>query len=129
KIFAANKIASSIFLYPVHLQILPLIAFFTSSIDGFGLESINAFAHIIIPGVQKPHCTAPALAKAYEYTFCSLSLNPSIVIIFLPSNFLSLCTHAFTALPSIIKVHVPQAPCEQPSLTECMCKSSRKNLR
>ena len=63
-IFADSKIACSIFFFFFHLNILFLIAFFTSDNVGLRLTSSKAFALITIPGIQKPHCTAPTFANA-----------------------------------------------------------------
>ena len=50
--YLAAKTASIIFTYPVQRQRLPSSPSFTSSSVGLGFSSSNAFATIIIPGVQ-----------------------------------------------------------------------------
>ena len=61
---AASKIASMIFTYPVQRQILLRMANAASSRVGFGFVSSSPLAEITMPGMQKPHCTAPALPNA-----------------------------------------------------------------
>ena len=50
--------------YPVQRQILLRMAKAASSRVGFGFASSSALAEMTIPGIQKPHCTAPASPKA-----------------------------------------------------------------
>ena len=54
-----------IFTYPVQRQMLLRMAKAASSRVGFKFLSSRALAEITIPGMQKPHCTAPARPKAY----------------------------------------------------------------
>ena len=61
---AAISIASMIFLYPVQRHKLPVIALAISSRVGSGFLSSSTLAAMTIPGVQYPHCTAPASPKA-----------------------------------------------------------------
>ena len=62
---AASLIASTIFTYPVHLhRLLEMPLFLISSSVGFSIRSRSALADITIPGVQYPHCTAPASINA-----------------------------------------------------------------
>ena len=126
RIAAASSIPSMIFLYPVHRQILPRIAFLISSSVGSGFLSINAFPAITIPGVQNPHCTAPLAPNAYTKASCSRLLSPSSVKIFFPAALRVVRTQDFTALPSTTMVQVPHAPSLHPSFTECRCRSSRR---
>ena len=81
-----------------------------SSRVGFGLFLIIAIPLITIPGVQKPHWTAPTLPKAYTKASCSSWLSPSIVIISLPCNFDNFWVQAGYLLLSTIMVQVPHAP-------------------
>ena len=60
------------------------------------------------------------------YTAFSRSDKPSIVTTDLPSNWDNLVTQAFAFFPSIITVHVPQAPALQPSLVPVNFKSALK---
>jgi hypothetical protein len=52
------------FSYPVHRHVWPEIASRTSCGVGFGLWSSSHRAVIIMPGVQKPHCSPWQAAKA-----------------------------------------------------------------
>jgi hypothetical protein len=47
----------TMFSYPVQRQTWPDIASLTSASVGFGLLSSSQRAVIIMPGVQKPHCS------------------------------------------------------------------------
>ncbi len=126
-ILAACFTASTIFTYPVHLHMFPLKAFLISASVGSGFTSSNALELMTIPGMQNPHCTAPAFVNAYAYASISFSDIPSMVTIFLPTNFCVLNTQAFVALPSIITIQVPHAPSAHPFFTEVMFISSLKN--
>ena len=79
-----------------------------------------------MPGIQKPHCTAPHSAKAYTYTSFSRSVRPSMVIIDLPSICETLPIQAFTFFPSMRIVQAPQAPALQPSFVPVKRRSSRR---
>ena len=48
---------------------------------------------------------------------------------FFPANLSVLNTHALVALPSIITIHVPQAPSEHPFLTEVIFISSLRKSK
>ena len=61
---AESKMASMIFTYPVQRQMLLRMAKAASSRVGLGFWSSRPLAHITMPGMQKPHCTAPAWPKA-----------------------------------------------------------------
>ena len=61
---AATCTASRIFWYPVQRQRLPESASRISSSDGSGTRRRRSAAATTKPGVQKPHCTAPASANA-----------------------------------------------------------------
>ena len=80
-----------------------------------------------IPGMQKPHCTAPASAKQCSYTRISAGSMPSTVTTFLPARRLRDVTQALTFFPSTSTVQVPQTPSLQPSLAAVRPKSSRRN--
>ena len=54
--------ASTIWRYPVHRQMSVRIALVTSSRVGSGTLSSRALEAMTMPGVQKPHCTAPVSA-------------------------------------------------------------------
>ena len=85
---------------------------------GKTFTSSKAFVANIIPGIQNPHCTAPALLKAYTYTSFSRSLNPSTVKIDFPQNLAILCVHAKTGFPSTRTVQLPHTPSLHPSFTD-----------
>ena len=84
------------------------------------------FAAMIMPGMQKPHCTAPASPKAKVYTSFSHAERPSTVMMLLPSSLSVWGTQALVSLPSISTWQVPQAPSLQPSFTLVSCNSSRR---
>ena len=82
---------------------------------------------MIMPGVQKPHCSAwqsqnpcctgcrwPSLAR------------PSIVVTSAPSACTANMVHDFTALPSTSTVHAPQMPVSQPTCVPVRLKVSRR---
>ena len=58
-----SLIALTICEYPVHRQIFPRIYSRMSSSEGFGFSSRRDFPMRTIPGVQKPHWTAPCSRK------------------------------------------------------------------
>ena len=53
-----------IFLYPVQRHTLPRMACLISASVGLGFLSSRALPASTMPGVQKPHCTAPTAPKA-----------------------------------------------------------------
>ena len=79
-----------------------------------------------MPGVQKPHCSAPVAANAAAKRSRSEASNPSKVVIDLPAAFSSEIWQLTDALPSISTVQQPHWPDgEQPSLGEVTSSSSR----
>src|SRR6185369_13785578 len=115
---------------PVHLHTLTCRALTTSSRLGSGLLSSNIFALAIIPGVQKPHCTAPFATKARPRVLRTFSGKPSIVIIDFSATFFIGVTHARAGLPSISIKQAPQAACpEHPSLTKSIPFLRADNVR
>ncbi len=66
------------------------------------------------PGVQKPHCTAPASTNA-SCTRCSspFSASPSTVTTSWPSACAASTRHAQTSVPSSSTEHDPHSPCSQ----------------
>ena len=64
------------------------------------------------PGVQKPHCTAPASTNA-SWTRCSRSpsARPSTVTTSCPSACAASTRHAHTSTPSSSTEHEPHSPC------------------
>ena len=81
-----------------------------------------------MPGMQKPHWTAPLDPNAKTKASFSLTDSPSTVRMLLPSALFVVRTHDFTARPSTMIVHVPHAPSEHPSLTEYSLRSSLRYL-
>src|SRR5207245_6094063 len=77
---AAKRTASRIFSYPVQRHRLPARASRISGSVGCPLRPSRSCAATTRPGVQKPHCTAPASRKAC-WTGCrsSPSASPSTV--------------------------------------------------
>ena len=64
RIAAASRMPSMIFLYPVQRQTLPRMATLTWSSVGSGTLWTRAAPAMTMPGMQKPHCTAPTAPKA-----------------------------------------------------------------
>ena len=66
---------------------------------------------MIMPGMQKPHCTAPASTKAC-WMRCGLAgvPRPSTVMMSAPSRRPTLVVHERTALPLTITVQAPHCP-------------------
>ena len=100
-----------------------------SSSVGFRFSSNNALALITMPGVQKPHCTAPASANAFEYISLSNSLSPSIVSTSLSCSLSTFIVQDLTALPSIKTVQLPHTPTSQPFLTDVSFSTSRRYFK
>src|SRR5262249_25196799 len=125
---AAAWIASTTVTYPVQRQRLPEMPWRISISVGCGLLSSNALAAKIIPGVQKPHCTAPYSAKAF-CTGCSCSpwASPSMVVTSRPWASSAKIRQASTVLPSSSTVQAPPSPSLQPSLVPVRCSSSRSS--
>jgi len=77
------------------------MAVFTSSMVGVGFSSSRAFKEMRIPGVQKPHWTAPSLTKAscsgWSLPFCA---SPSIVMISASWAVAARTRQELTGLPS-----------------------------
>ena len=93
-----------------------------------GLRSSSAAAAMIIPGVQNPHWTASAAAKACCRA-CGLSAlpRPSIVRTLLPVALLAGVRHARAAFPSTMTTQVPHVPSSQPSLVPVSPRPSRSS--
>ena len=91
---------------------------------------MSALTRTRIPGVQKPHCSAPVAAKAAAKRSLSAASKPSRVVIDLPATFSSEIWQLTDALPSISTVQHPHWPDgEQPSLAEVTSSSSRSAAR
>ena len=77
--------------------------------------SSSALALITIPGVQKPHWTAPQSINACCMgCSCPFRLSPSMVSTRCPAASLIGTLQAFTAVPSSITRQAPQSPEEHP---------------
>ena len=111
---AAMRTASKIFAYPVHRQTLPERASRISSSLGSGVCRRRSAVATTRPGVQKPHCTAPASTNA-SWTRCSESppARPSTVTTSCPSACAASTRHAHTSVPSRSTEHEPHSPCSQ----------------
>src|SRR4026209_3013658 len=82
-----------------------------------------------MPGVQKPHWSAPLAANAEAYRSRSTGSRPSTVVIDVPSTLSIEIWHATRALPSISTVQQPHWPLgEQPSFGDVTPSSSRSAL-
>src|ERR1035438_10730658 len=83
-----------------------------------------------MPGVQKPHCRAPAAANAAAKRSLSVASNACLVVVDLPAAFSSEIWQLTDALPSISTVQHPHWPDgEQPSLGDVTSSSSRKDRK
>ena len=102
------------------------MAFRTAAGAGSGSASSSPLALITMPGMQNPHWTAPASAKAQANTSFSRWERPSTVTTRRPSSFAAVNRQARAALPSTSTMQAPQAPSEQPSFTEVSRSSSRR---
>ncbi len=123
----ATIIESIIFLYPVHLQRLGVNAFSISPRLGSAFRLMSASACITIPGIQKPHCTPPALTKAVANIVLRYQLIPSSVSTCFPTTSFIFLAHASTALSSSCTTQQPHAACgEHPSLGDVTLRSSLK---
>ena len=80
-----------------------------------GLRASRSWVATIRPGVQKPHCTAPASRKASWIGSSSSSdgARPSTVTIAAPSAWPASTRHEHTSVPSRYTEHEPHSPCSQ----------------
>ena len=112
-LFAARRIPSKYFSYPVHLQIFPASASATSCRVGSGFRSRSALAVKVIPGVHMPHWIASSSTNAC-WIGCSSpvagSASPSIVSTLLPSHSTVSVEQDSVGFPSTSTVHPPQPP-------------------
>src|SRR4051812_28391228 len=87
----------------------------TRSASQSGSSVSSACAVVMKPGVQKPHCNAWCLRKAFCNGVRSASLDrPSTVVILVPSACTARIRQERTASPSTSTVQAPQTPCSQP---------------
>jgi hypothetical protein len=120
------------FSYPVHRQTWPDIASRTSSSVGSGLLSSSHRAVIIIPGVQKPHCSPWQAANA-SWTGSSPVLlspgrvaRPSTVVTRLPSAMTASTVQDLTGVSSSQTTQAPQLEVSQPQCEPVSPSSSRR---
>src|SRR5690606_34866852 len=91
-----------------------------------GCVASRWLACIIIPGVQKPHCTAPCATKASRSASARGSAaSPSMVATWRPSQSTANIRQAFTDTPSTTIVHAPHSPSPQPYLVPVRPSTSR----
>ena len=90
---------------------------------GFGSSASRARADSIMPGWQKPHCSAPQRSKASWTGSTPLppaarwsGRSPSMVVTSLPCASAARVRQASTGAPSTRTVHAPQSPLSQPCL-------------
>src|SRR6476646_1139598 len=87
----------------------------TRSASQSGSSVSSAWAVVMKPGVQKPHCSAWCLRKDFCSGVRSASLDrPSTVVILAPSACTARMRQERTASPSTSTVQAPQTPCSQP---------------
>jgi len=115
------------FSYPVHRQTWPEIASRTSSSVGSGLLSSSHRAVIIMPGVQKPHCSPWQAAKA-SCTGSSAArvASPSTVVTRRPSAMTASTVQDLTGVSSSQTTHAPQLDVSQPQCEPVSPSSSRR---
>ena len=125
---AAQSTDLTMFSYPVHRQTWPDIASRTSSSVGSGLRSSSHRAVIIMPGVQKPHCS-PWQAANPSWTGSSTPLpvaSPSTVVTRRPSAMTASTVQDFTGVSSSHTTQAPQLDVSQPQCEPVSRSSSRR---
>src|SRR5438445_2023576 len=105
---AALCTAARIFAYPVQRQMLPANASRICASVGCGIRSSRSCVATTRPGVQKPHCTAPASTNACWTVPPS---RPSTVTTERPLACPAWTRHAQTSVPSRSTEHEPHSPC------------------
>src|ERR1700731_2219094 len=92
-----------------------------------GSSESSACAVVIMPGVQKPHCSAWCLRKLFCSGVRSASLeSPSTVTTLAPSACTASIRQERTAAPSTSTVQAPHTPCSQPTWVPVRCNSWRR---
>jgi hypothetical protein len=120
------------FSYPVHRQTWPDIASRTSSSVGSGLLSSSHRAVIIMPGVQKPHCSPWQAAKASCTGSSPVLLSPgrvarpSTVMTRRPSAMTASTVQDLTGVSSSHTTQAPQLDVSQPQCEPVRPSSSRR---
>src|SRR5512137_1299075 len=93
---------------------------------GSGWRSRRCFAATTMPGMQKPHWSPPAVAKAWAKMCRSRGAKPSSVTTCLPATLPAAMTQDESARPSTSTVQEPQDPCgAQPFFGEIRPACSR----
>src|ERR1700730_5267887 len=124
----APLMASIIFVYPVQRHKFPPSASRISCVDGSGFSSSRAFADMITPGPQNPHCREPKCSNNFcSGCRCSAVASPSMVSTSRPSTWPASIRQEFTGLPSTITVHAPQSPTSHPSFAPVRLNWSRNS--
>ncbi|CAM5649506.1 hypothetical protein SALBM311S_07623 [Streptomyces alboniger] len=107
-------------------QRLPQRAWRVSSSVGAWLPSSRSWTVIAMPGMQKPHWTAPQAARARWTSEGSPSTaSPSTVRTSLPAVVAAGTRQEATSRPSTWTLQAPHSPCEQPSLAPARPRRSR----
>ena len=97
-----------------------------SSRVGLGFRSSRYFDRSAMPGMQKPHWTPAAAAKALENRCRSDADSPSSVSTERPAAEAAVITHVTLACPSMSARQQPHCPCgEHPSLSDRIPQRSR----
>jgi hypothetical protein len=134
---AARSTDLTMFSYPVHRQTWPDIASRTSAADGRGLLSSSHRAVIIMPGVQKPHCSPWHSAKASctgssappppcPLPPCPPAASPSTVVTRRPSAMTASTVQDLTGVSSSHTTQAPQLDVSQPQCEPVSPRSSRR---
>src|SRR5687767_4024568 len=136
KVSAAARMEFSIIWYPAQRHSVSFKAKRISSLVGFGFRSSKAYAVIICPGIQNPHCTAPCSTKACcngwsppllwgEGVGVKAEVNPSIVTIVFPSargwihaREHRLIIHKHSTRPALRLFTANLCPCETQTITK-----------
>ncbi len=112
--------------YPVHRQTLPASSSRISVSVGSPVRSSRSWTAMISPGVQNPHCTAPASTKAaWTSDGDPNGAMPSIVTIGWPTAAAAITRHEHTNTPSSMTLHEPHSPCSQAPLVPINPSRSR----
>jgi len=124
---AAHSTDLTMFSYPVHRHVWPEIASRTSCCVGSGLWSSSHRAVIIMPGVQKPHCSPWQAAKASWTGSSRLRLaRPSTVVTRRPSAMTESTVQDLTGVSSSQTTQAPQLDVSQPQCEPVSARSSRR---
>ena len=115
---------------PVQRQRFPESASRISSSLGSGTRRRRSAAATTKPGVQNPHCTAPASANASCTGWSSPSApSPSTVTTSWPSACAASTRHEQTSSPSRSTEHEPHSPCSQAFFEPGSSSRSRSVVR